>query len=151
MLSSSLLIVSLCFLFSFKSQICLRDAGPITDNTGQCLKSNEQNLENCCFVCPMPDLSGYTETCNSLYDLGFGSCTQTGALSAMRTTCTNNGGNPDGSGFSCLCNIGTNKSQSTAYVPTPTNMPTSTPTNNAIIIQSCTLLTFLLFVLSLFI
>lgn len=124
-----LLIVCFASLFLVDAQICQRDAGPIVDSLTQCLKSVDFDIENCCYRCPMPDPSGYYVTCNSLYDLGFGSCTQVGAVTAMRTACLNNGGNPDGTDFSCLCNIGSNKSQTTDYVASPTNAPTSAPTN----------------------
>lgn len=156
MLSTNTLLFVSLFLFysSFNGQICQRDVGPIDNSARQCLGSATFDVENCCYVCPTQDASGYTETCNSLYDLGFGSCTQTGALEAMRTTCSNNGGNPDGTSFRCSCTGGTNKSQTTDYVPLSTNSPTGTPTQsstNAASIPVALSLSSVLFIFALFI
>lgn len=143
------LIVCLSYIFLVHAQICQRDVDPITDTLGQCLKSSDFDVENCCYQCPMLDPLGYYYTCNSLYDLGFGSCTQAGARDAMYAECVGNGGSPDGTDFSCSCNIGTNKSQTTDYVPISTNAPVDTPMNTGHIANA--LLSLSLFVLCLFI
>jgi hypothetical protein len=119
---------------------CQRGAGPILDNAGQCLLSSNYNVANCCYVCPVQNSMGYFSYCMSLYDLGFATCGQPGALSARQAACTAIGGSISSGAFMCVCNGGTNTSQTTNYTA---SVPTSTPTAGvALTVPSLLLLVF---------
>jgi len=112
---------------------CQRGQGFLYDPQNQCFTSATYNIENCCFTCPVQNASGIFQFCGSLYELGFATCGQSGALAAEQAACVAIGGNINAGSFACSCNAGSNKSQSTGYVPTATAAPTAptAPTSTA--------------------
>lgn len=108
------------------SQYCQRGS-VVLDTQSQCLLSANYNLENCCQVCPVTNATGYFQFCLSVYDLGFATCSQSGSLAARQSACSALGGNINAGSFMCLLSAGTNKSQSTGWVPTAAATPTPAP------------------------
>lgn len=128
------LFVVLVSLQSVRAQHCQTSQVFVLDTLSQCLLSANDNLENCCFVCPVTNASGSYQFCGSMYALGYATCGQSGSLAARQTACQGIGGNINAGSFMCLLSAGTNKSQSTGYttaMPTQPTVPTastSTPT-----------------------
>ena len=112
---------------------CQRGKGFLLDSAGQCLLSSDYDVANCCYVCPVQNSSGYFSMCGSLYDLGFATCAQSGALTARQNACSAIGGSISSGAFMCACNGGTNVSQTnyTSLAPTAPQ-PTATPTGSGV-------------------
>ena len=123
-----LILVPLCDAQTY----CQRGKGFILDTGGQCLRSGDYDVANCCYVCPVQDSNGLSLQCGSLYDLGYATCAETGALAARQAACTAIGGDINAGAFTCQCNGGTNTSQTnyTATSVAPTAPTTASPTND---------------------
>lgn len=124
------------FCLAVTGQYCQRGS-IVLDTKAQCLLSSNFDLENCCQVCPVLNATGYYQFCLSVYDLGFPTCGAPGSLEARQSACSALGGNINAGTFMCLLSGGSNKSQSTGWVPTgPTStigspLLTTAPTSNA--------------------
>lgn len=146
MFALTLLLPLLSFAAFARAQYCQRGS-IVLDTQSQCLLSADFNLENCCQVCPVTNATGYFQFCLSVYDLGYATCSQSGSLAARQSACSALGGNVNAGSFMCLLSAGTNKSQSTGWVPTtplspsgpqttPTEAPTEAPTSHAVVVTA---------------
>lgn len=137
----SLFVSLICSLFVLAAtQHCQRAQVFVVDTQSKCLLSAADNLENCCFVCPILNASGYFQLCGSVYELGFATCTQAGSLAARQSACLAQGGDINAGAFTCLLSAGTNKSQSTGWVPPTTGTSTVAPTSHGVLVTAPALL-----------
>lgn len=144
------LLFALLALRAEAQTFCQRGAGPILDNAGQCLLSANYDVANCCFTCPVQNATGFFSYCMDLYDLGFATCAQPGALAARQAACAAIGGSISSGAFMCVCSGGTNTSQTNYTAPTRalTAAPTSGSAGSPIAVLSLIALPALLIALA---
>lgn len=120
----SLFVLLLCLATLSRAQgFCQRGQPDLLDTGGQCLRSGDYDVANCCYVCPVQSSTALLLYCESLYDIGYAACGQAGALAARQAACAAKGGDITSGAFTCQCNAGTNLSQInyTATTVAPTN------------------------------
>jgi hypothetical protein len=130
-MQSLLLILSALVVLMGRTQTYCQRGLVVTDTGGQCLKSGDYDVANCCYQCPVTQSDGtHIIQCLSLYDAppsGYATCGQTGALAGRQQACVAIGGDITSTSFTCLCNGGTNMSQinSVPTAPNATGAPTT--------------------------
>jgi hypothetical protein len=101
------MIFLIFFLTVYAQNYCHRDSGVTITKQGECLSSSKYNVENCCVECLLINTNNQTSTllCQSLYSLGYDSCSKNGIDEAK----SNINGNIQT--CLCLCNPGSNKTE----------------------------------------
>jgi hypothetical protein len=135
-LFATILSISL-FYGEARSQFCVcSETYVVVNNSADCFRSSDYDLQNACFNCPVTLSGGSIENrCMSLIREGYRTCGQSGALVARQDACSAMGGNIASPEFKCSTTLtGTNISQlsCTTTPPTASTTPTSggsTPTN----------------------
>lgn len=138
MLFFLLLLIPTLFFYSANGQdYCRCNDGLFDDPNKACLTSDQYDVKNSCYVCPVLVNGSLKWKCDSMYRLGYALCNQDGALEARREACLAIGGSIESGEFRCVdFTTGTNLSQLNCQATTPTTTtstdnPTSAPTSSS--------------------